>query len=258
MPHTVYTDGSYNIETEGGGLGVYVGYPNGNEMSMSKPCGKKCIGSKAELMAMEEAIALTINNKWQTTQTVILIDAKSILEQMKNSTNKFFDKLTNILQSQQMTTTLTFQWIPAHCGLHGNERADQLAKEGSEKPQPPHTCCPNEIKQHTQIIQKNRWNQKHPKYNRYDPIHQLERRDQVRIFRLRTGHNLLRQHMFKTFRMGQGETCICNQGPENGEHVLMSCPRFHRLWPDTTPYNTKIYGCEEELRTTDGFLQQTG
>ena len=28
------------------------------------------------------------------------------------------------------------QWIPAHCGLFGNEEADRLAKDGSSKPQP--------------------------------------------------------------------------------------------------------------------------
>ena len=37
-----------------------------------------------------------------------------------------------ILQIQNLGITIALQYIPAHCGISGNERADILAKKGSE------------------------------------------------------------------------------------------------------------------------------
>ena len=41
--------------------------------------------------------------------------------------HSLFTKLTDL--SKRYNTTL--QWIPAHCGLRGNELADTLAKQGA-------------------------------------------------------------------------------------------------------------------------------
>ena len=41
-------------------------------------------------------------------------------------------------QMQELCNTcrVVLQWIPAHCGIPGNEQADQLAKCGAQKEQP--------------------------------------------------------------------------------------------------------------------------
>ena len=36
------------------------------------------------------------------------------------------------------------QWIPSHCGIPGNEKADQLAKEGAAEDQPDVQYLPSE------------------------------------------------------------------------------------------------------------------
>ena len=53
-----------------------------------------------------------------------------------------------------------------------------------------------------------------------DPIHGVTRSQQTIILRLHTGHNRLRQHMYKRFKVGDSEICPCGQAPQNTEHVL--------------------------------------
>ena len=42
--------------------------------------------------------------------------------------------VNNLLTSYDVQ--LTLQWIPGHCDLSGNEKADKLAKEGAKQDQP--------------------------------------------------------------------------------------------------------------------------
>ena len=48
-----------------------------------------------------------------------------------------FKKLAENISILAQTTCVVLQWIPAHTGIRGNEIADQHAKEGREKEQPP-------------------------------------------------------------------------------------------------------------------------
>ena len=40
------------------------------------------------------------------------------------------------MQELGNTCRVVLQWIPAHCGIPGNEQADQLAKCGAQEEQP--------------------------------------------------------------------------------------------------------------------------
>ena len=82
-----------------------------------------------------------------------------------------------------------------------NEEADRLAKEGAQKDQIERQLTFEEarsmIKQTGRIpVQK-------------DDYHCLSRKDQVVIFRLRTGHNRLNQHMYHKFRLVPSPICEC-------------------------------------------------
>ena len=46
---------------------------------------------------------------------------------------------------------------------------------------------------------------KHPRYNKTDPYYMLTRREQVTVFRLRTGHNRLNYHLYSTLRYWQSD-----------------------------------------------------
>ena len=64
---------------------------------------------------------------------VILTDARSVLEALQ--AGKLPDLLKQLLQLSN-GYSLTLQWVPSHCGIPGNERADRLAREGAESEQP--------------------------------------------------------------------------------------------------------------------------
>ena len=56
-----------------------------------------------------------------------------------------------------------------------------------------------EEKTHIKRRMKKEWATFHPNHNTKDPYYQLTRREQVTIFRLRTGQNRLKQHLHHKF-----------------------------------------------------------
>ena len=58
-----------------------------------------------------------------------MTDALSVLEALNSGGEP---ELTDSLKSLAETYRIAIQWIPAHCGIPGNEAADRLAKEGAK------------------------------------------------------------------------------------------------------------------------------
>ena len=113
----VYTDGSATNATTKGGAGIYIQYPNGEQQSEAIPTGLHCSNYKAEGEAIIHA-AHTIKCKVDNnTQVVFLTDALSVLQALMN------DNLPQLEQALYTIKTIrtVLQWIPSHCGVHGNE-----------------------------------------------------------------------------------------------------------------------------------------
>ena len=90
--------------------------------------------------------------------------------------------------------------MPAHCGISGNEKADELAKRGANMHQENLTIT---IKQKKTFI-KNMFRVK----TIHDDYHKLDRAGQVILIRLRTGHNRLNGHMYKEMKLVPSSMCI--------------------------------------------------
>ena len=149
-----------------------------------------------------------------------------------------------------------------HCSIDGNERADTLAKAGSNLPQPSLPVTLDEEKTIIKTTISSRWKKSHGDYNTQDPYFQLDRKSQVILFRLRTGHNRLRQHLHNYFRVGDTEMCQCDSGPQNTEHILQYCPTLddlrRRVWPDGASLKDKLYGSLDSVKRTIHFMEATG
>ena len=258
----VYTDGSAEEAVRKGGAGIYIQYPEGREERICLATGLYSTNYKAEAEALKVAAAHMEASPQASNNIVFLTDALSVLQALQSNRNSELNSLSSTLASLCRNHVVVLQWIPSHCNVHGNETADSLAKEGSTQAQEDRSTSFFEAKTIIKAKQQKKWMQEHPRYNRADPYHLLPRREQVIMFRLRTGHNRLNYHLYTKLRIGQTEQCPCRTDSQTTEHLLQSCPLFEalrqRTWPDHTPMVQKLYGSLEDLQRTATFATETG
>ena len=257
----VYTDGSVRGTMRRGGSGVYVEWIDGTTTQKSLPAGN----TQTSCVAEGKAILLALKTLFQSQNTVeksvvILTDCDDLLQAIEDpqcvDTRDILESISNRFNR------ITFQWIPGHVGIRGNTIADRLAKEAATQEQPQ---TPISFQQQKSIIKqtfKQDWQNKHPDYNKHDPVFSLKRSSQVVIFRLRTGHNQMRQHLYTKLGAGDSPYCPCNTAFENTGHVLMDCPLYQvqrtKHWPSETTLHTKLYGESDDLQRTTDFIADIG
>ena len=128
-------------------------------------------------------------------------------------------------------TTINIQWVSGHCGVPGNELADETAKlaAGATGPSCPITfasaCshirafCKDPPPQHQRVSQV------------YEAFSQQRerlittRRDQTLLARLRSGHYLgLRAYSHRIGRIPSPVCNLCGEGDQDLHHWLVDCP----------------------------------
>jgi hypothetical protein len=121
---------------------------------------------------------------------VILTDALFVVTALKShrptDLGDLIDQLEGLTKSYQK---VVIQWVPAHCDLQGNERADKLAKKGGALQQEDTGLTYEVAKSYIKCHLSTKWEKDHPSHQKGDAFHKLPRHAQVRILRLRTGHN---------------------------------------------------------------------
>nr|KAG5705274.1 hypothetical protein BaRGS_010725 [Batillaria attramentaria] len=192
----------------------------------------------------------------------VCCDALSVLGALCKPCQRDLNQLETALVDLAAQTNLTLQWVPAHCGIQGNEQADRLAKEGGQMEQEDRHVSYAEEKTIIKALSKKKWKEQHPNFNESDSYHKLNRPDQVILFRLRSGHNRQNAHMYSKFTIGESEKCTRNADIINAKHVLQHC-QLHEAprqvtWPEPVPLRVKLYGNLEDLQRTATFVRATG
>ena len=139
----MYTDGSATLGKGKAGAGWW-----SLEFEGSSPAGKASSVFTSEVMAMYMAIKTALE-LWQEVQlrgtgnfrlknlTVLLdsVEANHAVTSCDNNDDTTL-KCRNVIQQYQSHAQVYIQWIPSHCDILGNEKADMLAKHGATLKQP--------------------------------------------------------------------------------------------------------------------------
>ena len=215
--------------------------------------GDMCTNYRAEAEALLTATETVTQLETRPKKVVLVTYSLPVLQSLASGNPEDYT-LRNVIQSLNSLTsrtTVVLQWIPAHTGIHGNEVADQLAKEGSKKKQPKSKLSYQEAK--TLIRNKRLSDFKHINggYNpQQDTLRLLSHHEQTMIFRLRTGHCRLRSHMKKMAMKSQPFV------PTDWKHKPqpMSCRTMHLANRKFPRY--KLHGTATDLKVR--FISLTG
>lgn len=139
-----------------------------------------------------------------------------------------------LTQLQKVNKIVHLQWIPAHCGVMGNETADTLAKKGTTiKQKSKFNFSYSSIKRlittkfsHS-YLQEIESNAKDKKWitllSNPDIIPQRPRKTAVAAFRLLTNHDCLASHLYRIGISASPICVLCNDPAEMNEDHLKTC-----------------------------------
>jgi len=232
-----FTDGSAHKANTNGGAGVYFTKPLA--ITITAPTGRYTSSCSAEMSAIHLSLQ-TANNK-RFSSTIIITDSLSSWGKIRSLTKgaapkdltetKIMDELT---MAGNHNRSFSILWSPSHCGVEGNDKADELANSGAQMDQSNahwnFTTAKARIKAH---LRKRRIHtQDHDAvYNNDEgntniPNHKgLSRADQVLASRIRSNHHP--DTMYWRHKMGLAEdsSCrLCKMEVESAHHIVQDCP----------------------------------
>ena len=137
--NSIYTDGSKDPKKEISGYGIVIYDENGTcNVEKSFKVNAHASIYTCELAAILHALVIIHTHKhiYKEKKVALFTDSLSSLQSIQagHSNNRPI-LLNNILKLITLlnnnNTEISLVWVPSHVGLDGNEKADQLAKEGS-------------------------------------------------------------------------------------------------------------------------------
>ena len=133
----VFTDGSIT-EDRKAGFGIFI--TDGN-LTQEERCGRlasNCGTVTVELKAIQKALLLINDLRFKPYRNIMLLsDSQGALSQIRQSDPDEnlainYSIKDSLSQLRDAGVAVTFKYVPSHVGIMGNEKADMLAKHGTE------------------------------------------------------------------------------------------------------------------------------
>ena len=240
----IYTDGS---KLDGRVGAAFTIWKTDEELRYRKfGLADYCSVYQAELVAINKALQEVPKTVEKGYSVCVASDSRSALDAISNPAclNPIVHEIQQSLTRLETEgTVISLQWIKAHAGILGNERADVLAKEAATKSKTlpaydryPLSYTKNVIRDHSVRKWQYRYEQAStgsttkmffPSVASANRI--LKKMDMNNITaQTLTGHGGFRAYLHK-FKLIDDPTCNCDSTtPQTLEHIILECPKFER------------------------------
>lgn len=244
-----FTDGSKDDNSSG--AGIFRAEPR---VELSFPLGSEASVFQTEVLAIlrcaEEAAIET------SPSVTICSDSQAALKALNSRIvhSRVVWECIEMLNSLAETRFVQLIWVPGHSNIEGNEKADELARLGSNSPfvgplpivPVPLSGLYSEIQaKETEAVEYS-WASApgcettkkllpKPKLAITDQLIRLKKTDLSLLVSLLTGHNKLNAHLHKIGVKSEPDCDKCGHTNETSIHFLCECPKYWRL-------RAKIFG----------------
>ena len=236
----IYTDGSkYDKGTESRvGCAIYIPHLS---LHYKFRLSNNLTVFSSELVAILKALQWV--EEARPMQACIFSDCRSALQTLSQfrPSNCIVNEIVHVFSSLKWNgIPVCFVWVPSHCGIHGNEGADVVAKKATRHTEIniPVKMSLAEVKsviKNDMIVEwQEEWatypkrsilSEVKPKVNLHHNVVGLGRRDEITIHRLRLGKCSLN---FYLFIMGKHNDGLCDSCGvhETIKHILITCCKY--------------------------------
>ena len=241
----IYTDGSKQSEISGAGFCVFNNNTESHRESYS--LGLMPTVFQCEVFALNQACIWALSNLTSSLPITFLSDSVAAIKALNATqvdSRMVLDTITNINKLGTLHKVLIL-WVPGHSDHKGNERADELARQGSNKipigPEPflpvSKTFLLNQVNDFMYSLHRNQYNKMELSSKGKIPLslwldnykYNLSTTNGLHLKWLTwllSGHSPLAYFQCKSNQLSSPDCNYCPGEEETSEHFLAKCPGF--------------------------------
>ncbi|XP_043204776.1 uncharacterized protein LOC122372003 [Amphibalanus amphitrite] len=267
---SIWTDGSAGAGThDGGGGALLIFHQESRTVQLTVAAGKVCSSTRAELVAIREALAEAAGDLPDRPSMLLLLccDSRAAIQSLQDTADS---QSALVAEIRDLLDTITcsghrlhLQWVPGHAGLPENEEADRLAAIGSSRRQDQIPVdlwsARAAVARRARAMCDARARRSHPHPDPTPGHDGLDRRASVTVAQLRVGCSPLTGDTRHRLGLAESDACVDCGEPDSVPHLLMDCPAHQgprtRRW-GPLPTLGEIFSTEADLIVD--FLVETG